>query len=112
MPMLKEGKMSFKYFPNFFVIIILCPLQHCENHPLGASTFQTLCLAHHQLGVSMRHVLLGLLLSDELHTNQGRLPASVTSVPGRKRLWEFRHLSLPWKPLPHLDKEPGTSAVR
>lgn len=45
-------------------LICLCPLQHCENYPLGAPQ---------QRGFPTRSVLRGLPVSDELHTNQERL---------------------------------------
>lgn len=103
MPTLKERCHS---STSQVFLLLLCPLQHCENKPLGASTFQNLSLAHHQLGFPMGSVLLGLPLSDELHTNQERPLANGTLEPRRKRLWEFRHKSLPLESFQHPQKEP------
>lgn len=58
-------------------------------------------------GFAVGNVLLGLPDSDELPTSQERPPANRNVVPTRKR-----HRSLFLDSLQHLEKEPGTSAVK
>lgn len=63
-------------------------------------------------GSAVGNVLLGLPDSDELPTSQERPPANRNVVPTRKRLWEFKPRSLFSDSSQHLEKEPGTSAVK
>jgi hypothetical protein len=91
MPMWKEGKTSFDYFP-FFVLFLLCPLQHCENHLWG----------HPSCRFSLWFLIHGVFYLASLHLTSGTQTRSGHWLgPGRtlvhrgKRLWEFRHLSPP-----------------
>lgn len=93
-PILKEGMMSFKYFPIFFIITM--PFATLWKQPFRG-IYLPESLAHHRLGFPMPSILFGFI-SDELHTNQERALANRTLVPRRKRLWKFRRMSLPtWK---------------
>lgn len=96
MPMLKEGKMSFKYFPNSFYCDYM-PFTTLWKQPLGASAFQNLS-GSSPAWFPHGECFIWPPLS-ELHTHQERpLANKRTSVPRGKGFGNLGTRLSPWNP--------------